>query len=423
VSTFEIIMLMRRALLLVVFVSLASSLAHACSCSNPVPIQSNSRRYAGSAVFTARVVQLLGTAHARNGKRYAQRALAVVQRRYWGLPWYWPKVVVLDGGFLCNIELSDGDEYLVSGRRGLYGMLDVGGCSRTQPLKTAQIDMRALDGSRCAAPGGAIIGRVTQSNQNQQEESPVRNTALTFRDWNGAVYRTQSDQEVFEMRHLPAGPYALDSRFASGQYLFGGGQVTVGMCSGSLARLNPYAVTGKIIPGIDQYTRVDLIGPHEELPRVKSAVIAPDGRFYFETVPPGEYDLVATVDLVGRNQWAKIKYPVRVRISDQSRNESFDFDPNLLPLTPIPVIVNSPDPSHPIPIEIRSQDSAGNFVHDFRSVTGGPVFVVGVRGESYQISAFGYGGADVYTRDGRSGVVQVTAAPGMKPVSMSLKAP
>jgi hypothetical protein len=415
---------MRCALLLVVFVSLASSLARACSCSNPVPIQSNSRRYAGSAVFTARVIQLLGTAHPRNGKRYAQRALAVVHQRYWGLPWYWPKVVVLDGGVFCNIELSDSEEYLVSGYRNLYGLLDVGGCSRTQPLKTAQIDMRALDGSRCAAPGGAIIGRLSQSNQNQQEESPVRNTALTFRDWNGAVYRAQSDQDgVFELRHLPPGPYTLDSRFASGQYLFGGGQVTLGMCSGSLAHLSPYAVTGKIIPGIDQYTRVDLIGPHEESPSVKSAVITPDGRFYFETVPPGEYDLVATVDLVGRNQWAKIKYPVRVRISHQSRNESFDFDPNSIPLTPIPVIVESPEPFHPIPIEIKSEDSAGNFVHDFRSVTGGPVYVVGVRGESYKISAFGYGRADVYSPDGRSGVIQATATPGMKPVSMSLHAP
>src|SRR5882724_6817148 len=153
------------------FVGLAmmfwSAWAFGCSCSNGNPIQKTGDRYGERAVFTARVIQLMGRTGTWNGTRQSQQALAVVHERYWGIPWYWPKVVVLDGGFFCNIALADGEEYLVSGRRVRYGVVDVSVCSRTQPLKTAQLDLRTIDGSHCAAPGGTLIGHLLESTETQ----------------------------------------------------------------------------------------------------------------------------------------------------------------------------------------------------------------------------------------------------------------
>src|SRR5450631_4530003 len=127
---------MRRFLTLVcgVLVFLCAQVALCCSCSNGTPIQKALERYRDRAVFTAHVVQLMGGVGNLDGKRISGQVLAVVRQRYWGLPSYWPKVVILDGGFFCNIALEEGQDYLVSGWRGRYGVLDVSGCSRTQPL-------------------------------------------------------------------------------------------------------------------------------------------------------------------------------------------------------------------------------------------------------------------------------------------------
>ena len=95
----------------------SSVAAFACSCSNSTPIQYSVERYRERAVFTAHVVQLMGRVYNWHGKRMSGLVLAVVKDRYWGLPWYWPKIVVLDGGFFCNIAMEDGKDYLVSGRR------------------------------------------------------------------------------------------------------------------------------------------------------------------------------------------------------------------------------------------------------------------------------------------------------------------
>jgi hypothetical protein len=208
-------------------------------------MQRTDRYYSERAVFTARVIQLLGKAYNLDGERESGAVLAVVHHRYWGLPWYWPRVVVLDGGFFCGIAIRDGEEYLVSGYRERYGVLYVGTCSRTQPLKTA-VDLHTLDGSLCAAPGGAIIGHVSEAAEAQREGAPVRNAVLTFRDSSGKAYVTQSDSEgIYELRHLPPGPYTLDSRFAPGQYLRGWVSVESGICKEAQVQLSPDSLTGR----------------------------------------------------------------------------------------------------------------------------------------------------------------------------------
>jgi len=109
------------------------------------------------------------------------QVLAIVKERHWGLPWYWPKVVVLDGGFFCNIVLEESRDYLVSGRRTRYGVLHVSACSRTQEMETAQIDLRTLDGSHRSSPGGTVIGHVYRRQESHPRNLPVPSVAMTLR--------------------------------------------------------------------------------------------------------------------------------------------------------------------------------------------------------------------------------------------------
>lgn len=421
---------MRGAALLVLFVPLGLPPAQACECANYTPIQRSARRYAETAVFKARVFRLMGEVSVQDGKRYSNRVLAVVRHRYWGLPWYWPPVVILDGRDVCGRSMREDEEYLVSGIRGRYGVLHVGFCGRTRPLPEAQVDLRTLDGSRCTAPGGTIIGRVFQSPEGRPRSSPVPNAVLTFRDSHGMRYSAQSDQQgIYEIRHLPPGPYELESRLAPGRYALGGGYATAGVCSDSPVSVHQYVITGQLIPGIDRYARVDLIGIHEERASVTTATIAPDGRFYFETVPPGEYYLVATIELVGRYpEQARVFYPgatsreraVKVRVSGAPHGRSLDFDPGALPIVPIPVVVESPGRSHPIPVGIVSRNRSGEMAVAFRSHTGVLARVFGMRGQSFGVSATAHGYGHEEGVIHRAETIWVTAAPKMAPVRIVL---
>jgi hypothetical protein len=201
----------RRTLALTLIAVLGSSMAVACSCSNRVPLQKGHSQYRERAVFTAHVIQLMGNVGIRNGKQHSRMAIAVVRERFWGLPWYWPKIVVLDGGSFCNIELADDEDYLVSGFRMRYGFLDVSVCSRTSPLRWAQVDLRTLDGSRCSAPGGTIVGQLyTMSGNGRDTFAPVPGETFAVADVAGKRYRATTDKTgLFELAHLPAGPYEI----------------------------------------------------------------------------------------------------------------------------------------------------------------------------------------------------------------------
>jgi hypothetical protein len=423
----EVLLLTRRIAVVAFLLALSSPLAMACSCINHTPIQP--AFYSGRAVFTARVIQLMGRAWTWPGLRASTRVLAVVHHQYWGLPWYWPKIVVLDGGKLCDIAMIEGEEYLVSGRLGRYGVLDVGHCSRTLPIKAAQIDLRTVDPATCSAPGGTFIGDVSEPTGTESKRSPARNIPLTFRDLNGKAYTTQTDKDgVYELRHVPPGSYTLDSRFSADRYLYGGADVRTGICTVSSVGLNPYSITGRVIPHIDDDAEVSLLGTTGDSPVVSKAVIASDGRFYFGAVNPDEYYLAVRL---GQGSGTVIYYPgtsnrnnaVKIRFAGQPIEKSFDFDPKALPLIPLPVLVESPEKSHPIPIDIRTQSPNWSILAERRGVSGTPMTLLVLPGQSYRITAYGYGKERWGRADRKSEAVAVTATPGMKAIHISLAAP
>jgi hypothetical protein len=59
---------------------------------------------------------------------------------------------------------------------------------------------------------------------------------------------------------------------------------------------------------------------------------------------------------------------------------------------------------------------------DLRSATGIPVAVLGVRGESYGISVYGYGDDRKESPNRRSAIIQATAASGMKTIHIAFSA-
>ena len=438
-------MLIRRLAFLALFVISGSSLAAASSCSNNTPIQRTAAYYKDRAVFTARVAQLMGTIYNFDGKRYSDMALAVVHRRYWGLPWYWPKVVILDGRH--DAVMTDGEEYLVSGRRIRYGVLDVGGCSRTRPLKTAQVDLRTLDGSHCNAPGGTVVGRLyTYRPERTSELVSYPDTTVTLTDSGGRRYSGTTDATgIFEFSHLRAGEYEIDSKFEGYRYASDGKvQVAEGVCEDASLFLHPYLITGHIsglkqtsLWGWPETAQVELVGLHDrskDSPPLVAETHA-DGQFFFEKVPPGEYLLGVnlTVPPSAGSPFPPTYYPgttdpmkaARISVSKAPLPGSLDFAiVGRVPLTTVPVEVVFPDGTL-VPRWVADLDLAwptkGNWAvidHVWSDDRRG---LIGVAGRRHRIRA-----QDGVKYDAEAGTercsdpVEVDAQPTAKPVRVIL---
>ena len=349
------------ALVLLVFPLRSAS---ACSCSNNTPIQASSDRYRDRAVFTAHIVQLMGRINNWDGKRFSGQALALVNKRYWGIPWYWPKVVVLDGGLLCNIVLEEGKDYLVAGWRVRYGVLDVSGCSRTQPVQRAAVDLRTLDGSHCAGPGGTIIGRVYNGQEKYRDIPVAPEVTLTFRDRDGHTYTARSDHDgIYELQHLAAGAYSLDSRMSGSQYFAGGFTVTDGVCGESDALIRHFDISGQLLPDLGYHASVRLQS-FDSAGEWVHGELQSDGRFHFNNIPDGQYWLVVSSAVQGegndlfypgtpdRNKATKIVVAGHQVVGPRE----LDFTPAQIPFCPHSGSARSPERSTEILLANSSCD-------------------------------------------------------------------
>lgn len=409
------------------------NVAFGCECSNSTPIQQTSAQYRDRAVFTAHVIQLVGRTHdfKNEPRRMSSSAFAVVKQRYWGLPWYWPRIVLLDGSYPCDIAMAEGEDYLVSGQRVRYGVLAVNLCSRTQPLKGAEIDLRTLDGSRCAGPGGTLIGRVVrETDPFHPSNSRTPNVFFTLRDQDGKDRSALSDADgIYELQHLPPGPYTLESDLGGHQYASlswyslstaSDPLVTAGACGEVDVFLKKYDFSGRLLPGLGERVTVKLVGGDANSAEIRSDSVEPDGRFYFSNVPDGTYFLVFTSGIVGE---AAFYYPgtydrkkaTRIRIvnhlvADASR---LDFNPDTLPLVAVLV-----EPDSAINMQKFSWDAeliGSNYINDLKRFDASKkaARVYGSRGARYKVQLHGrsnqYGAYD----DCVSEPVNITAEPGL----------
>ncbi len=209
-------MRLRRSIATLLILVIGTTAVWACECYNNIPIDRTVARYADRAVFTARVVVPIGAAWRRGDKRFSEFALAIVNERFWGLPWYWPKVVILEGHYPCDNAVTIGKDHLVSGRKLRYGVVDISGCSRTWPIEFAQVDLRTIKGSHCNGPGGTVIGLVHAGlRQSDERPIPYLNQAVTLYDESNQSKRSLTDKDgIFEFRGLAPGKYGVETSIA-----------------------------------------------------------------------------------------------------------------------------------------------------------------------------------------------------------------
>jgi hypothetical protein len=441
-------MFIRCIILLALLVATDSSPALACSCANYTPIQKTLKKYNDRAVFTAHVVQLIGKTYNFDGKRFSDVALAVVHDRYWGLPWYWPKVVILNGQYPCDTIMAAGEDYLVSGRRARYGVLEVNLCSRTQPLKTAQVDLRTLDGSHCGAPGGTLIGKLySRPIEQSLELSVYPGEAVTLIDSSGKQYSGITDAEgIFELRHLPVGKYEIEPKMAGSKYNNGGHfQVYEGECMDASLWIHPYVIAGRILglkppstEGVSEKTLVELV-PIPGTEKNSSPLVGDvhdDGGFFFEKVPTGEYLLGVnlTVPPTARNPFAPTYFPgttdqkkaTSISVGKQPLPGFFDFAASRVALANVPVVVAFPDgtlvPEWYAELELAwPKDGSWTLISGSGGWSTGWGDLVGIAGRRHRVhvrETIAYGADEGARRC--SDPVEVTAKPGTKPIHLVL---
>jgi hypothetical protein len=419
----ESMFLPRKALAALLLTGCSASFAVGCSCSNTTPIQKTYEHYRERAVFTAHVVQLMGKVYKWDGKRLSSQVLAVVKHRYWGFPWHWPEVVMLDGSYPCDIAMEEGQDYLVSGRRERYGVLNVAVCSRTQLLKSAQIDLRTLDGSHCAEPGGTVIGHLREGRNEFRGLPLVPNVPLTFRDQDGKTYQTRSDKDgIYELQHLAAGTYSLDSHLNQNEYLAGGFTIESSVCREADVGIGSYDISGQFLPGLGYYVTIKLVAVDSPDVWVHGRLQF-DGKFYFKEVPDGEYLLAVGSSLQGerndfyypgtydRHKAAKIRVVGHKVVGPNV----FNFKPEQLPYVPIPVTLDIPKGAPRFTWNVLLSNTS-NMVYYGEKWTPGEksLLLYGLRGQSYNIQLRGYPDYRTSHEECYPDNVPITATPGRK---------
>lgn len=160
------------------------------------------------AVFTAHVLYVGRVdPHAmQSGHRFGPWAIASVERRYWGLPWWSSLIVVLAPGWY-----QQGETYFVDGRwpgdSRLLPFVYTGPCRRTRPLNEAVIDTRIL---RDGPPGNGvrIIGLTYRRNSNVAFER-VPGMRVEITGPNGSVSVTSDADAVYDLNGVPPGHYSI----------------------------------------------------------------------------------------------------------------------------------------------------------------------------------------------------------------------
>lgn len=160
------------------------------------------------ALFTARVLYVgrVDSEYAlRSGHRFGPWAIAYVKHRYWGLPWWSSRFVVLAPGWY-----EQGESYFVDGTptdSRFIPLVYAGPCRRTRTLSEAVVDTRVL----AAGPprnGVRIIGRTYRRGSSTAFE-PAPGMRLQIDGPNGVVTLTSDAEAVYDLTGAPAGHYGI----------------------------------------------------------------------------------------------------------------------------------------------------------------------------------------------------------------------
>lgn len=167
------------------------------------------RLYDGQAVFQARIL------YAPKWDPHVRRepwTLALVQRRYWGLPWWASKIIIL--GHSAPF-LNIGGDYFVDAdwsenRLSTFLPYVEFRCgSRTRPLSEATVDLRLLDEGPPKS-GVRIIGRTLRVSPDGKHY-PAGGITVRISGPNGTVSAISDQTAVYDVTGLPSGHYAVSA--------------------------------------------------------------------------------------------------------------------------------------------------------------------------------------------------------------------
>jgi hypothetical protein len=167
------------------------------------------------AVFTARLIRVAHTQRV-SGRWVGEWAIGAVQDRFWGLPSWSPRLILLTNNFFW-----EGETYFVDGGRpdgwltSLLPIIDSGFCSRTRPVVEASLELRVL---REGPPktGVRIVGYVRGPERSRRLLEPPKapvafpGATLTLTASAGTTIVATTDHEGFyEIDGLPPDNYML----------------------------------------------------------------------------------------------------------------------------------------------------------------------------------------------------------------------
>lgn len=182
------------------------------------------------ASFTARVVW---TGMLWPEKRAAQQspwspkkywALAIVQKHFWGLPWWDHKVAILTAVTNDVTEpFQHGESYLIDGRRSLGSItrflpIRATFCTRSKKLRDAQLDLRILrDGGE--RDRVRIVGHtVRRTSKNTWED--VSGITVVAQGSSAKGVAVSDENGIYDIGGLPPGEYNVGLQTASGKIIW-----------------------------------------------------------------------------------------------------------------------------------------------------------------------------------------------------------
>jgi hypothetical protein len=180
-----------------------------------IPQPSTSQQSSSQAVFIAKVVAT-GNLWPRNadsiGEGYPRRywGLAVVEKTFWGLPWWDRKIALLTFFARGGKGFRRGETYFVEGReqsRRLPRFLPIFEihCTRTAALREAEIDLRALkDGP---PKNGVRIMGYTYRRTSANEWKEVPSAKVGINGPAGETVVTTDPHGLYDINGLPPGAY------------------------------------------------------------------------------------------------------------------------------------------------------------------------------------------------------------------------
>ncbi len=297
-----------------------------------IPPLFNAPRSPEHVALTARLVRVGGHAKKISGRRVGEWAIGIVQERFWGLPWWNSRLVLLTDNIFW-----EGETYFVDGRRArgllthFLPIVETSLSSRTKPVNDASVELHVLRNNN-KIEGMRVVGYVHRPEPFRSRMQPPvpqlpfagakikvtgpLGTSIVVADRDGIYDFMASMHDIHSVEpELPATMTALAHGFSkegpgtSGLWERSFELVWNGTIEGKASNTEgPVADLSVMVLNPDG-TEVGGFGDIQQTGK--------DGSFHFGRIPPGRYILV--VSPMGPSQkspYPTVYYPSAKRRQD-----------------------------------------------------------------------------------------------------------